>query len=79
MGVKIKDSQLWIEASKLIQSFKKLGFITLDSFVNIVQEKDTHYRGYESQLQLYRFWKLQEKNHFLNKDLNKILEQLKAE
>lgn len=69
----------WAETLRIINDFKVLGFSTRDAFVNIVQELDPNYKDYRLVKNLQHLWGLRFRSVAVNQDLNKILEQLKAE
>ena len=69
----------WLEAIDILNEFKKLGFETRESFVSVVQQLDTEYLGYKKAMKLQQFWAFRLRNEYVNQDLRKIIEQLKAE
>lgn len=65
-------------ALRILNEFKGLGFVKRDAFVELVFEIDPHYKTFENMKKLNNFWAGRVKDKFLNEDLDKILEQLKA-
>lgn len=73
------EMELMGNSIKILNEFKRLGFIKRDAFVEIVFENDSHYKTFENMKKLNNFWAGRVKDKFLNDDLEKIIETLKAE
>lgn len=73
------EMELMGNSIKILNEFKRLGFVKRDAFVGLVFENDTHYKTFENMKKLNNFWAGRVKDKFLNDDLEKILETLKSE
>lgn len=74
-----EDMNLLGNAIKILNEFKKRGFVDRSGFIEIVMDLDSTYKSYENMQKLQSFWAGRVKDKFLNKDLENILEKLKTE
>lgn len=68
----------WAETLSILSDFKNMG-LDRQAFVEIVGSKDPEYRDYKKVQQLWAFWQMRLRNDHVNRDLAKVLEQLKSE
>lgn len=73
------DVALLGNAIRILNEFKTLGFTKRESFVEVVIQKDSHYNQFGNIQKLMNFWSGRVKDGNLNKDLEKVIEKLKAE
>ena len=78
--IKPVDSEMELlgTAVKILNEFKLMGFTKRDAFVELVLEMDPHYKTFKNMQKLNNFWAGRVKDEFLNSDLEKIIERLKA-
>lgn len=74
-----KDVALLGNAIRILNEFKTLGFTKREAFVEVVIQKDSHYNEFGNIQKLMNFWSGRVKDENLNKDLEKVIEKLKAE
>jgi hypothetical protein len=74
-----KTIQTWATALKILDAFKKKGFVRRDVFIETIQSLDPSYMEYSKVKTLQNFWQLRVRDEYVNKDLLKVLEQLNAE
>jgi hypothetical protein len=72
------EMELLGTAVKILNEFKLMGFTKRDAFVELVLEMDPHYKTFKNMQKLNNFWAGRVKDKFLNSDLEKIIERLKA-
>ena len=74
-----KDVEVHGNALRILNEFKTLGFTTRSAFVEVVLQIDPHYNEFGRIQKLMNFWSVRVKHEILNKDLDKVIEKLKAE
>lgn len=74
-----KDIALLANAVRILNDYKRAGFVKRDSFIEVVIEIDPHFNQFHLIQKLYIFWAGRLKDEAINADLEKILEKLKSE
>ena len=74
-----KDIQVHGEALRILNEFKTLGFVTRSAFVEVILQKNPDYNDFGKIQKLMNFWSVRVKDESLNKDLDIVLDKLKAE
>lgn len=72
-----EEMELLANSVKILNEYKKLGFVKRDAFVEVVMGEDESYHNYEGMKLLNNFWSSRVKDKNLNNDLVKVLENLK--
>lgn len=73
------DVRIRANSVKIWNEFKNLGLVKRAAFVSVVQQLDPNYLEYEKEKLLGRFWNGRMYSQFINDDLEKVLDRLKAE
>lgn len=80
--IKPKDYKGWVTANalRIKEEFKTLGFYNARAFINIVTELSLEdFGNYDHIKELEKFWHGRYHSEEFNKNLQKVLEKLKAE
>lgn len=72
-----EEMELLANSVKILNEYKKLGFVKRDAFVEVVMTEDKSYHHFEGMKLLNNFWSSRVKDKNLNDDLLKVLENLK--
>jgi len=72
-----QEMELLANSVKILNEYKKLGFVKRDAFVEVVMGEDESYHNFEGMKLLNNFWSSRVKDKNLNDDLVKVLENLK--
>lgn len=71
------EMALLANSLKILNAFKRLGFVKREAFVELVMDEDTSYHTLAGMQKLNNFWALRVKDAELNADLQRILDNLK--
>lgn len=63
----------------ILNSYKKVGFVKRESFVELIMDEDKSYHTLQGMQKLNNFWAGRVKDKSLNQDLSRILENMKTE
>ena len=63
----------------ILNSYKKVGFVKRESFVELIMDEDKSYHTLQGMQKLNNFWAGRVKDKSLNQDLTRILENMKTE
>lgn len=74
-----EEMEIAAKACFIVNNFRRLGFTSRKSFVQIVMDLNENYRGYKDVELLNRFWVLRVRDIKVNVDLENVLDKLKAE
>ena len=73
-----EEMKLLATAVKLLNDFKRLGFVKRAAFLETVMDIDHEYKSFDNIQKLNNFWAGRVKDKFLNDDLQLVLDKLKA-
>jgi len=74
-----EEMALLVNAVMILNNYKRAGFAKRESFVELIMAEDTSYHTLQGMQKLNNFWAGRVKDKYLNKDLVRILENLKSE
>lgn len=73
-----EEMELLANAVSILNSYKKIGFVKREAFVEMIMDEDTSYHNLQGMQKLNNFWAGRVKDANLNTDLIRILENLKS-
>lgn len=72
------EMELLANSIKILNEYKKLGFVTRNSFVEMIMDEYKNYHNLEGMKKLNNFWAGRVKDQGLNDDLLRIIDNMKT-
>lgn len=73
------DVALLANSVRILNNYKKAGFVKREAFVELVMDEDSSYHTFQGMQKLNNFWASRVKDSVLNDDLDRIFEKLKLQ
>lgn len=72
-----RQMELRINALKILNDYKVLGFTKRESFVELIMDEDRSFHNFSAMTKLNNFWSGRVADDELNNDLERILDKIK--
>lgn len=73
------DVALLANSVRILNNYKKAGFVKREAFVELVMDEDSSYHTFQGMQKLNNFWASRVKDSVLNDNLDRIFEKLKLQ